>query len=83
MGQNLVLAPPSDLERAGPEYERWVKRSLGWIRRRGTIVHDYRAQASTISNPHFILNTIYAFDDVLDEIRSGNHGFAIAVQDGD
>jgi hypothetical protein len=78
-GQNLVLAPPSNIQRVGPEYERWVKRSLAWIRRRGTIAHDYRKQSITIPNPHSIVNTIYAFPDVLEEIESKRHSFAILI----
>lgn len=76
--QNVVLAPPSSLRRVDPGYERRVKQSLSWIRRRGTIVHDYRNQTDKLPNPHLILNTIYAFPDVLEEIRSGEHRFAIA-----
>lgn len=82
MGPNLVLAPPSNLQRIGSEYERWVNRSLAWIRRRGTIVHDYRKQSTTIPNPHSIVNTIYAFPDVLQNIESNDHKFIIGVQDG-
>jgi hypothetical protein len=80
VGQNTVLAPPSNLRRVGPEYEKWVKRSLSWIRRRGKIVHDYRSQTTTIPNPHSILNTIYAFPGVIEEINSNAHDFAIVIQ---
>lgn len=75
---NLVLAPPSSLQRVGPEYERWVKRSLAWIRRRGTIVHDWRKQSETIPNPRSIVNTIYAFPDVLTDIESNCHSFIVS-----
>ena len=81
-GQNCVSAPPSSLERVGPEYERWVKRSLAWIRRRGTIVHDYRKRSTTLPNPDSILNTIYAFQGVLEAIQSGHHRFMITISDG-
>jgi hypothetical protein len=81
-GQKLVLAPPSNLQRVGPEYERWVTRSLAWIRRHSTIVHDYHKQSETIPNPHSIVSTIYAFPDVLADIKSKHHSFAILIQDG-
>ncbi len=81
-GQNLVLAPPSNLQRVGPEYEHWVKRSLAWIRRRGTIVHDYRKESDSIPNPYSIVNTIYALPAVLADIESNNHSFAILIQSG-
>lgn len=80
IGQNRMLAPPTNLNRVGPEYERWVKRSLAHIRRRGTIVHDYRTPSLTISNPDCILNTIYAFPRVLARLQSGDHDFAIMIQ---
>ncbi len=79
LGQNNVLAPPSNLHRVGPEYEKWVKRSLAWIRRRGTIVHDYRKQSSTIPNPHSIVTTIYAFPGVLPQLGSRDHPYAIMI----
>jgi hypothetical protein len=79
MSQNVVLASPSSLARVGPEYERWVKRCLAWIRRRGTIVHGCRGFSQTVANPHTIASTIHAFPGVLDDIRSGNHGFVIAI----
>ena len=81
VGPNLVLAPPSNLKRVGAEYERWVKRSLAWIRRRGKIVHDWRKQSATIPNPEMLLSTIYAFPDVREDLASTNHNFAIFVQD--
>ena len=81
-GQNTILAPPSNLQRVGPEYEKWVKRSLAWVRRRGTIVHDYRKQSGSIPNPHSILNTIYAFSGVLAQIDSTNHCYAILINGG-
>jgi len=76
-GPNTVLAPPSNLKRVGPEYERWVMRSLAWIRRRGKIVHDWRKQSTTIPNPLSLLNTIYAFPDVEETLKSRDHEFAI------
>ena len=78
-GQNCVLAPPSSLHRVGPEYECWVKRALAWIRRGGTIIHDYRKQSATISNPHSIVSTIYGFPGVLNEIESNTHQFVILI----
>ena len=80
LGPNLVLAPPSNLRRVGADYERWVKRSLAWIRRRGKIVHDWRQQSETIPNPDMLLNTIYAFPDVREDLASRNHNFALFVQ---
>jgi hypothetical protein len=79
-GPNLVLAPPSNLGRAGADYERWVKRSLAWIRRRGKIIHDWRQQSETIPNPDMLLSTIYAFPDVREDLASENHNFALFVQ---
>jgi hypothetical protein len=75
---NCAIAPPSNLLRAGYEYERWVRRCLAWIRRRGTIVHHWRKEATTIPNPHSLLNTVYAFPEALKEIESGSHGFTIS-----
>jgi hypothetical protein len=80
LGPNLVLAPPSNIKRVGADYERWVKRSLAWIRRRGKIVHDWRQQSVTIPNPDMLLNTIYAFPDVREDLASRNHNYAIFVQ---
>ncbi len=76
--QNLLWAPPSSLKKVGAEYERRVARSLRWIRRRGAIIHDYRQQSPTIPDPNFLLNTIYAFPDVIESIRSKTHSFVIA-----
>ncbi len=70
---------PSSLERAGPEFARWVKRSLAWIRRRGTIVHDYRRPSTTLPNPHSTLNTIYAFPEVLEAVRSADRRFTLQL----
>jgi hypothetical protein len=81
-GPNMVLAPPSNLQRVSPEYYRWVRRSLAWIRRRGAIVHDYRKQSDTIPNPHSIVSTIYAFPGVLEAIESNDHSFAILINGG-
>ena len=79
LGQNTVIASPSSLNRVGSEYEKWVKRSLAWIRRHGTIIHDYRKQSDTIPNPHSIVNTIYALPDVLADVESNQHSFAIRI----
>jgi hypothetical protein len=75
---NTVLAPPSNLKRVGPEYERWVLTSLAWIRRRGTIVHDWRKPSTTIPNPYSFVNTIYAFPDVEEALKSTHHEFTIS-----
>ncbi|REJ71266.1 MAG: hypothetical protein DWQ34_13505 [Planctomycetota bacterium] len=82
IGQNTVLAPSSSLNRVNPEYEKWVKRSLAWVRRRGTIIHDYRKQSDTIPNPYSIVNTIYALPDVLADVESNTHSFAILIDGG-
>jgi len=82
IGQNSVVAPPSSLRRVGLEYEKWVKRSLAWIRRRGTIVHDYRKKSDTIPNPHSIVNTIYAFPGALPQIKSKGHPYTILINGG-
>jgi hypothetical protein len=81
IGPCSVLAPPSNLQRVSLEYERWVKRSLAWIRRRGKIVHDWRQKSTTIPNLDMLLNTIYAFPDAQEELKSNNHKFAIFLQD--
>jgi hypothetical protein len=75
VGPCSVLAPPSNLERVGPEYKRWVTRTLAWIRRRGTIVHDWRNPSTSLWNPESLLTTIYAFPDALREIESGSRKF--------
>jgi hypothetical protein len=72
---NLLMAPPSNLQRVGPEYERLVLRTLAWVRRRGKIVHDWRKQSTTI--PHTIVNTIYALPDVQGVLQTKDHDFAI------
>lgn len=72
---NLLLAPPSNLRRVGPEYERTILRILAWVRRRGKIVHDWRKPATTI--PHTVVNTIYAFPDVQAVLETKDHDFAI------
>ena len=77
IGPSTLIAPPSNLERVGNGYAKWVNRCIGWIRRRGKIVHDWRSPSITIPNPQGFLNTVYAFPDALRELESGEHTFAI------
>ena len=77
---NHVLAQPSSLARAGRDYEAWVKRSLAWVKRRGKLIHDHR-KCSSLPNPDLIVSPIYAFAGAQLEIESGNHGYALFVDD--
>jgi hypothetical protein len=77
MGPCTLIAPPSSLERVGAEYAKWVNRCVGWIRRRGKIVHGWRSPSTVIPNPHHILNTVYAFPSAMKIIEGGEHSFAI------
>jgi hypothetical protein len=76
-GPCTLIAPPSNLKRVGTEYEKWVNRYLGWIRRRGKLVHDWRSPSTVLPNQRGLLNTVYAFPEALKEIESGEHSFAI------
>lgn len=76
-GPCTLIAPPSSLERVGADYARWVNRCIGWIRRRGKIVHDWRARSMVIPNPHHLLNTVYAFPSARELLEGGEHPFAI------
>jgi hypothetical protein len=75
IGPCEVLAPPSSPERVGAEYKRWVTRTLAWIRRRGTIVHDWRKPSTRLWNPDSLLTTTYALPNALREIESAPHKF--------
>jgi hypothetical protein len=77
MGPCTLIAPPSSLERVGVEYAKWVNRCLGWIRRRGKIVHDWRSPSAVIPNPRHILNTVYAFPSAMKLLEGGEHSLAI------
>jgi hypothetical protein len=77
MGPCTLIAPPSNLERVGIEYAKWVNRCVSWIRRRGKIVHDWRSPSAVIPNPRHILNTVYAFPSAMKTIEGGEHSFAI------
>jgi hypothetical protein len=77
MGPCTLVAPPSNLERVGVEYAKWVNRCVGWIRRRGKIVHDWRSPSTGIPNPRQILNTVYAFPSAMKLLEGGEHSFAI------
>lgn len=77
MGPCTLIAPPSNLDRVGAEYAKWVNRCVGWIRRRGRIVHDWRSPSTVIPNPRHFLNTVYAFPSAIKLIRGGEHPFVI------
>jgi hypothetical protein len=77
MGPCTLIAPPSSLDRVGTAYAQWVSRCIGWIRRRGTIVHDWRSPSAVIPNLHHILNTVHAFPSAMKSIEGGDHSFAI------
>jgi hypothetical protein len=77
IGPCTLIAPPSSIERAGVEYAKWVNRCLGWIRRRGKIVHDWRSPSTVIPNPHHLLNTVYAFPSAMKVLKTSEHSYAI------
>ena len=74
-----LTACPSRLSGVSVEYEKWVKRALGWVRRKGEIVHDYRTQSRVIPNPDHLLTTTYAWPEAKAVIDSGNHLFEIGI----
>ncbi len=76
-GPSLIFAPPSDLERVSVDYARWVRRCIGWVRRRATKVHDWKNRSTLLPNPHGLLNTIYAFPEAYAAIYSGSHTYVI------
>lgn len=77
MGPCTLIAPPSSLERVGAEYAKWVNRCIGWVRRRGKIVHDWRSRSIAIPNPAHTVNTVYAFPSALKLLEREEHPFAI------
>ena len=79
MGQNTLLAPASNLQRVGNRYQSWVRRVHAWVRRRGKRVHGFRNPSSNLHNPHFLMNTIYAFPEVLEPIESGEGKYEISL----
>lgn len=79
LGTCTVKAPPSNLERVGPEYAQYVKRSMAWIRRRGTIVHDWRTPSKSLWNPNSLLSTVYAFPEALSEMETEPNKFGLWV----
>ena len=74
---NSVLAPASRIDRVGLDYAAWVGRVVGWARRRGQIVHDYRTPSDVIHNPLSLLNTIYALPDVQESVATSPGNFVI------
>lgn len=74
---HTIIFPPSSLRRVGLDYERWANRSLGCIRRKGKIIHDWRNQSKTIYNPDSCLNTIFAFPDILKDFAINPNKYAI------
>ncbi len=77
-GPCTLIVPPSNLERVGPEYAKWVNQCISWIRRRGKKVHDWRSPSEVIPNKFGFLNSICAFPDALAQIETGVHSFAIS-----
>ena len=76
-GPCTLLAPPSNLERIGMEYAKWVIRCISWVRRRGKKVHDWKQPSKVIPNPHDFLTTVYAFPEAAKQLEAGQHSFAI------
>ncbi|XAM00481.1 hypothetical protein OT109_03635 [Phycisphaeraceae bacterium D3-23] len=74
-----LVAYPSRLASVSIDFERWVKRVLGWVRRKGEIVHDYRTPSCSIPNPDHLLTTTYALPEAKILIDSGNHPYEIGI----
>lgn len=79
LGPCILISQASNVERVSPDFAKWVRRCLSWVRRRSTRIHDYRRQHPALPNPDSLLNSIYAFPDALAELESGHHRFAIFV----
>ncbi len=77
-----MLAPPSVPSLVGLEYEKWVKRLMSWIRRRGELIHDYRKPSKLLPNPHSTLNSVYALPEILEDVRSSPGQFTLLSQTG-
>jgi hypothetical protein len=77
LGPSLIFAPPNDLEGVSVDYARWVRRCLGWVRRRATKVHDWKTPSPLLPSPRGLLNTIYAFPEAYAAIESKSHTYAI------
>ena len=77
VGPSLIFAPPTDLERVSPDYARWVRRCIAWVRRQGTKVHDWKTPSTVLPSPRGLLNTIYAFPDAYSSIESKSDTYAI------
>ncbi len=74
---SLLLAPASNMERVSPDFARWVTRSMSWVRRNSTKVHDWRKRSNMHNSLEFLTST-YAFPDALEEIEAGNKLWAIS-----
>ena len=76
-GPCTLLAPPSNLERVGIEYAKWVNRCIRWVRRGGKKIHDWKEPSVVIPNTFGLLNTVYAFPEAAKQLESGQHSFVI------
>jgi hypothetical protein len=59
-----------------PEYERWVNRVMGWVRRRGTMVwgRQRRNVRPDLNIALAVVSTIYALPDALAALEAGVPG---------
>ena len=58
------------------DYERWVNRVMGWVRRRGTVVWGWKAerQRSDLDLRRTDVTTVYALPEALARLESGSPG---------
>jgi len=73
-----LKAPPSSAARVSLAYKRWVTSTLGWIRRRGVIVHDWHSPSRALPNRLQLVTTVYALPQAKAILDNGNHKYAIS-----
>lgn len=58
------------------DYERWVNRTMGWVRRKGTRVWglDAQHQRADLDLRRTDLTTVYALPDAMNSLRGGTAG---------
>jgi len=80
IGPCVLFARASNIDRVSPDFAKWTRRVLSWVRRHSQLIHDWRKQHPTLPNPYSIVSSIHAFPDALADIESGKHPFAILLR---
>ena len=72
-----LRAPVSKPITLSADYNRWVNKCLGWVRRRGSLVHNHRQRHRTLPNPQMIVSAFYALPEARADIDSGESRWRI------